>query len=60
MKEIAPYYQACDCVAQASLAEGCGLSPLEGMSCGIPTVATAVGGMGVQLPLCTPQSLTRV
>jgi glycosyltransferase involved in cell wall biosynthesis len=49
MTELAAYYQASDVLAQASLAEGLGLSPLEAMACGVPAVATAVGGMAVQL-----------
>lgn len=38
-------YQAVDAVAQTSLEEGLGLSPLEALACGIPTIVTAVGGM---------------
>jgi glycosyltransferase involved in cell wall biosynthesis len=49
MTEVADYFRAADAVAQASLAEGLGLSPLEALSCGTPVVATAVGGMAVQL-----------
>lgn len=45
-KELAAYYQSADAVAQASLSEGAGLSPLEGLACGVPAVATAVGGLG--------------
>lgn len=48
-KELAAYYQASDCLAQASLAEGLGLSPLEAMACGTPAVCTAVGGLGANL-----------
>jgi glycosyltransferase involved in cell wall biosynthesis len=50
MTELAGYYQAVDLVIQSSLEEGLGLSPLEALSCGIPVVATAVGGMAAQLP----------
>jgi glycosyltransferase involved in cell wall biosynthesis len=49
MKELAQYYQAADCLAQASLAEGLGLSPLEAMACGTPAVCTAVGGLAANL-----------
>lgn len=48
--ELADYFRAADCVAQASLAEGLGLSPLEGLACGVPVVATDVGGMSRTLP----------
>jgi glycosyltransferase involved in cell wall biosynthesis len=49
MNQLAAYYQAADCVAQASLAEGLGLSPLEAMACGTPAVCTAVGGLAANL-----------
>jgi len=49
MTELAAYYQASDCLAQASLAEGLGMSPLEAMSCGTPAVCTAVGGLAANL-----------
>lgn len=49
MTQLAAYYQAADCVAQASLAEGLGLSPLEAMACGTPAVCTAVGGLAANL-----------
>lgn len=50
MTEVADYFRASDVTAQASLAEGCGLSPLESLACGTPVVATAVGGMAALLP----------
>jgi glycosyltransferase involved in cell wall biosynthesis len=49
MTELAPYYQAADALIQASLAEGAGISPLEALACGIPVVATAVGGLAAIL-----------
>jgi glycosyltransferase involved in cell wall biosynthesis len=49
MTEVADYFRAADVVAQASLAEGLGLSTLESLACGTPVVATAVGGMAVAL-----------
>ena len=45
MHELAGYYQASNCLSQASLAEGLGLSPLEALACGVPAVCTAVGGL---------------
>jgi glycosyltransferase involved in cell wall biosynthesis len=50
MRELARYYQAADVVVQSSLEEGLGLSPLEALACGIPVVASEVGGMAVVLP----------
>jgi len=49
MHGLADYYRAADLLAQASLAEGLGLAPLEALACGVPVVATAVGGMAVTL-----------
>lgn len=45
MGELASYYRAADCLAQASLEEGAGMAPLEALACGVPAVCTAVGGM---------------
>jgi glycosyltransferase involved in cell wall biosynthesis len=50
MTEVPDFYKAADVVAQASLAEGLGLSPLEALACGTPVVATEVGGMAATLP----------
>lgn len=49
MGELADYFRAADLLVQSSLEEGLGLSPLEALACGTPVVATAVGGMAVQL-----------
>jgi glycosyltransferase involved in cell wall biosynthesis len=49
MKELADYLRAADALAQASLAEGLGLAPLEALACETPVVATAVGGMAAHL-----------
>src|SRR5579872_5425139 len=49
MTELAAYYQASDCLAQASLSEGLGLSPLEALACGVPAICTAVGGLKANL-----------
>jgi glycosyltransferase involved in cell wall biosynthesis len=45
MIDVADYFRAADVTAQASLAEGLGLSPLESLASGTPVVATNVGGM---------------
>jgi D-inositol-3-phosphate glycosyltransferase len=50
MTELPDYFRAADVVAQASLAEGLGMAPLEALACGTPVVATAVGGMALELP----------
>jgi len=49
MTEVADYFRAADVVVLASLAEGAAFSTLEALACGTPVVATAVGGMAVQL-----------
>lgn len=50
MTDVADYFKAADVIAQGSLEEGLGLSPLEGLACGTPVVATSIGGMAVTLP----------
>ena len=47
--ELAGYFRAADVMALASLAEGAAYSTLEALACATPVVATAVGGMAVQL-----------
>jgi len=49
MKDLPDYFRAADAIALASLAEGAAYSTLEALSCATPVVATAVGGMAVQL-----------
>jgi glycosyltransferase involved in cell wall biosynthesis len=49
MTELADYFRAADAIALASLAEGAAYSTLEALACETPVVATAVGGMAVQL-----------
>jgi len=49
MTEVPEIFRAVDVLAQASLEEGLGLSPLEALSSGTPVVATAVGGMAGHL-----------
>jgi glycosyltransferase involved in cell wall biosynthesis len=49
MTAVFEYFRAVDALAQASLAEGAAYSTLEALACGTPVVATAVGGMAMQL-----------
>ena len=49
MTELADYVRASDVLVQGSLEEGLGLSPLEALACGVPVVATNVGGMAAHL-----------
>jgi glycosyltransferase involved in cell wall biosynthesis len=65
-RELPESYQACDVCVQASLEEGLGFSVLEAMACGIPAVASAVGGLretvrdgitGWSVPPRDPQAL---
>ena len=44
-KKIADYYQASDIFIHLSLADNCPLTILEAMACGIPVVASKVGGI---------------
>jgi glycosyltransferase involved in cell wall biosynthesis len=43
--EVADWYRSADVVAAAPWYEPFGLTPLEAMACGVPVVATAVGGL---------------
>jgi len=43
--ELADLYRAADLCVQASREEGLGFSPLEALSCEIPVIASAVGGL---------------
>lgn len=49
MQGLADFYRAADVLAQGSLEEGLGLSPLEALACDTPVVATAVGGLAAHL-----------
>jgi glycosyltransferase involved in cell wall biosynthesis len=49
MREVADFFRAADVMTLASLAEGAAYSTLEALASGTPVVATAVGGMAVQL-----------
>jgi glycosyltransferase involved in cell wall biosynthesis len=49
MRELADYFRCADALALASLAEGAAFSTLEALACATPVVATATGGMAVQL-----------
>jgi glycosyltransferase involved in cell wall biosynthesis len=64
--ELADYYRASDVCVQASREEGLGFSPLEALACGVPVVASAVGGLkdtirdgetGWQVPVGDAQAL---
>ncbi len=49
ISEVPDYFRAADAAVLASLAEGAAYSTLEALACTTPVVATAVGGMAVQL-----------
>ena len=49
MEGLADYYRTADVLAQGSLAEGLGLSPLEALACDTPVVATEIGGLAAHL-----------
>ena len=44
-EHLADSYRASDVCVQSSREEGLGFSPLEALACGVPVVATAVGGL---------------
>lgn len=63
---LADRYRASDVCVQASREEGLGFSPLEALACGIPVVASAVGGLndtirdgetGWQVPVGDPRAM---
>ncbi len=43
--QLADHYRASDVCVQASREEGLGFSPLEALACGVPVVASSVGGL---------------
>lgn len=43
--ELNQYFQSADVLVNPSLSEAFGMSLVEAMACGVPTVATTVGGM---------------
>jgi glycosyltransferase involved in cell wall biosynthesis len=49
MEDLPLYYRAVDCLAQASLEEGLGMSPLEALASGLPAVCSSVGGLKANL-----------
>jgi len=60
--DVAPALQAADLLVQPSHFEALGLSPIEALACGVPVVASAVGGLldfvkdGENGKLCPPQN----
>jgi glycosyltransferase involved in cell wall biosynthesis len=65
VQDMAGFYQALDVLCVPSRAEGLPLAPLEAQACGVPVVATAVGGVpqalcpatGRLVPAEDPQAL---
>ena len=61
LSDVAPMIQAADLVVQPSHFEALGLSAIEALACGVPLVASAVGGLldflvhGENGLLCPPQ-----
>ncbi len=61
LADVAPMIQASDLVVQPSHFEALGLSAIEALACGVPIVASAVGGLldfvvdGENGRLCPPQ-----
>ena len=65
---LADHYRAADVCVQSSREEGLGFSALEALACGVPVVATAVGGLndtirdgdtGWQVPIGDADALAR-
>lgn len=48
-RELPDFFRCADVLVQASLAEGAAYSTLEALACGVPVVATRLGGMELQL-----------
>ena len=61
LSDVAPMIKASDLVVQPSHFEALGLSAIEALACGVPLVASAVGGLldflvdGENARLCPPQ-----
>jgi glycosyltransferase involved in cell wall biosynthesis len=61
LADVAPMIKAADLVVQPSHFEALGLSAIEALACGVPLVASAVGGLldfvvdGENGRLCPPQ-----
>ena len=68
VSELLPWYQAADVTVIPSLLEATSLSALESMACGVPVLATRVGGLpelitdgitGVLVPPADPGAIAR-